>query len=137
MRKHLLFVYGTLRRGGVNEITISHARAVFVGAASVRGRLHDMGGYPAVILDDAAGGIAGEVFEIDDAILAALDRFEAADDYHREQIEVLLNGTASRSWIYRPEPELCAGKPTVETGDWIEYSKLADGTLTNSRKDLS
>lgn len=137
MSKHLLFVYGTLRCGGINEITISHPSVVLVGASSVRGRLHDMGGYPAVILDDAAGGIAGEVFAIDDATLAALDRFEAADDYHRERIDVLINGTASRCWIYRPEPELCSGKPTVETGDWIEYSKLPDGTLTNSRKDLS
>ena len=137
MKKHLLFVYGTLRRGGINEITKSHPGAVFVGASSVRGLLRDMGGYPAIILDDAAGRIAGEVFEVDDAALASLDRFEAADDYHREQIDVSLNGAASRCWIYRPEPELCAGKPTVERGDWIEYSKVSDGTMTNSRKDLS
>lgn len=121
---HLLFVYGTLRRGGVNAITKLYPDAEFVGDASVDGMLYDMGGYPALVLAGDGARILGEVYRIDETTLASLDEFEADAEYDRERIEVDLNGDLVSCWIYRPEPQMCAGKRAVAGGDWIEYAEM-------------
>lgn len=120
--RNLLFVYGTLRRDGINSITKQYPNSFFIGSSFVNGRLYDMGGYPAIILNETAGAVIGEVYKIDDATFRALDEFEANDDYHRELISVSVDGKTIECWIYRPRPELCEDKPRVESGDWIAYS---------------
>ncbi len=121
MSTHYLFVYGTLRNGGENEITKLYPTAAFVGNASVNGRLFDMDGYPAIVLDDDGNPIIGEVYEIDDVTLAELDAFELDADYRRTPIVLEINGTSRPCWIYSPPVAYCAGKPEIFSGDWIKY----------------
>lgn len=123
MSKHLLFVYGTLRRGGENEITRNYPNAVYAGDASVMGRLFDMGGYPAIVLDDEAASVIGEVYEIDDATLGKLDSFELDADYRRTPIDVEIHETRRSCWIYVPPAVHCARKPEILSGDWIKYRR--------------
>jgi len=123
MSKHLLFVYGTLRRGGENEITRNFPNAVYAGDASVTGRLFDMGGYPAIVLDDEAASVIGEVYEVDDETLAKLDAFELDADYRRTPIDVETCGTVRSCWIYVPPVAHCVGKPEIFSGDWIKYRR--------------
>lgn len=121
MNKHKLFVYGTLRKGGANDITKLYPTAVFAGLATVRGLLYDMGDYPAIILDDRADPIAGEIYDIADATLSQLDLFEIDAGYRRMQIEISPSGVTTMCWIFGPDADLCAGKPEIVSGDWIEY----------------
>jgi gamma-glutamylcyclotransferase (GGCT)/AIG2-like uncharacterized protein YtfP len=122
MSGHLLFVYGTLRLGGSNAMTRLHPGSKFIGNASLAGRLYDMGGYPAIVIDGTARTVAGEIYEVDDATLASLDEFETEAGYDRVQIDAAGDGGITRCWMYRPEPEMCSGKPLVASGDWIAYA---------------
>ncbi|NOT49433.1 MAG: gamma-glutamylcyclotransferase [Acidobacteria bacterium] len=123
MGRNLLFVYGTLKSGGSNAMTGLYPECVFIGTADVTGRLYDMGGYPAVVLDDAGYSVVGEVYQIDDPTLARLDEFEQAAEYNRMPIEVTVNGGTVSCWIYGPGVELCTGKTRIESGDWIGYEQ--------------
>jgi len=125
MTKHLLFVYGTLRKDGVNAMPKLYPNSTFVGSSSVNGRLYDMGGYPAIVLDDNASPVIGEVYEIDDETLAKLDAFELDADYHRTAVEITVTSMPTWCWVYRPLAEVSSGKPEVASGDWIAYEQSA------------
>jgi 2-hydroxychromene-2-carboxylate isomerase/gamma-glutamylcyclotransferase (GGCT)/AIG2-like uncharacterized protein YtfP len=71
-----LFVYGTLRQWGSNAITRLVPGARLLGHGSVRGQLYDVGTYPHLILDDAAGDVVGELYEVPEAGWPVLDELE-------------------------------------------------------------
>jgi gamma-glutamylcyclotransferase (GGCT)/AIG2-like uncharacterized protein YtfP len=106
----LLFIYGTLHPERAPHAIMEAARRLRpVGAGSVRGQKIDLGEYPAVVLDDAGGEVAGEVFEVPDAeTLAALDAYE---DYRPNDPEASLflrvetpvtmsDGALKTCWVY-------------------------------------
>lgn len=123
MNMHLLFVYGTLRKGGENEITRLYPAAVCVGNANITGRLFDMGGYPAIVLDEKAHAVVGEVYSIDNQTLARLDEFESDAGYDRISIDVMVNDLFRAWWLYRPPRALTAGRPEIASGDWISLRR--------------
>src|SRR3954471_19673714 len=123
MNKHLVFVYGTLRRGGVRAMPDLFPGARFVGRGNVTGSLYDLGPYPGLLFDGSDSTVVGEVYEIDDGILERLDEIEASSDYWRKQVEVTLGDGSVSCWIYGPRPEACPRRILITTGDWIEYAK--------------
>ncbi len=86
-----VFVYGSLKRGLSNDHYLRGQR--FLGRARTRPRyrLFDWGGYPGLV-ERAGDGLAihGEVYLVDDACLAELDRLEDIDRglYRRDRIEL-------------------------------------------------
>eukprot|EP01041_Mallomonas_annulata_P027043 gene27043-48537_t len=66
-----VFVYGTLRLGGSNDITRLQPAPRFVGPAQVAGVLYHLAAYPGLLL----GGdqwVVGEVYAIEPALEAIL-----------------------------------------------------------------
>jgi gamma-glutamylcyclotransferase (GGCT)/AIG2-like uncharacterized protein YtfP len=123
MNKHLVFVYGTLRRGGARAISIRFPNSKFIADAKVSGSLYDLGAYPGLLLNESSTLVIGEVYEVDDEILNKLDDFEASSHYWRKQVEISL-GTHRRScWTYEPNPEFYSPRTLIKSGDWIEYAK--------------
>ncbi len=96
---HLLFVYGTLMRG----LALHHlldGQAEFVGAASIRGRLVDLDGYPGA-LADRTGRIRGELYRLQSArLLPALDSAEGLEFPRRLTPVRLDGGRTVRAWVY-------------------------------------
>ena len=91
----LVFVYGTLRRGGSNAFRMDGAE--FVGAGKAGGALYVISWYPGLVLDPEAGQVRGEVFRVGPEQLAALDEFEGlaagemeGSEYRRVKTEVIL-----------------------------------------------
>ena len=123
MNTHLVFVYGSLRRGGANAMSVSFPNSKFIAEAKVSGSLYDLGAYPGLILNDSNSTVAGEVYEVDDEILNALDEFEASSDYWRKQVEISVGAERRRGWTYAPNPESCASRSPISSGDWIEYAR--------------
>ena len=73
----LLFVYGTLKRGGENHRALSGQRFVGEARTEARFRLHLLDGYPGMVAVPAQGrSIEGEVWEVDGAALERLDELE-------------------------------------------------------------
>lgn len=98
--------------------------AKFIGEASVHGSLYDLGAYPGLLLDESSSVVTGEVYEIDDEILAELDDYEASSDYRRKLVEVSLVNQKMPCWVYEPNPESYSFRTLIASGDWIEYAGM-------------
>jgi gamma-glutamylcyclotransferase (GGCT)/AIG2-like uncharacterized protein YtfP len=123
MNKHLVFVYGTLRQGGMRALPCLFPGAKFVGQANISGSLYDLGEFPGLFLAEANSLAVGEVYEIDDEILRKLDEIEATSYYGRKQIEVALDNQHMSCWVYEPDSSFYPQRILITSGDWIEYAK--------------
>lgn len=88
----LVFVYGTLKRGGENHHFLAGQR--FLGEAHTGAgyRLYHLSGYPGMVpLAEDREGVTGEVWSVDAACLAELDRLEGTAEglYRRAAITLL------------------------------------------------
>ncbi|WP_285908009.1 gamma-glutamylcyclotransferase family protein [Pseudodesulfovibrio pelocollis] len=99
--RHLVFVYGTLKQGFPNHFLLRRASRVGAGRTAERYALY-VDEYPGVFPDEPVSRVQGEVYAVDDAMLARLDALEDHPVlYRREQIDVLLDdGRIVRAWIY-------------------------------------
>ena len=96
--------------------------AKFIGAAKVSGSLYDLGLYPGLQLNDSDSMVVGEVYEVDDELLARLDEFEASSNYLRKQVEIQLGAQHRMCWTYEPDPDFYSLKALIASGDWLEYA---------------
>ena len=118
-----VFVYGTLRRGGSNDIARFRPPPQWVGEAVIAATLYDLGAYPGAIL----GGdrlLRGEVYRIAPALEAALDRLEeVADDdsgeYRKRALRVQVAGAGVDCLVYEIHPDRIADAPVIASGDWF------------------
>ncbi len=86
-----LFIYGTLKRGGSNQLFLAGQK--FLGPArTIPGfTLYSLGDYPGMVRAPGdTTGVIGELWSVDDACLAELDRLEGLDEGLYERIDVLL-----------------------------------------------
>lgn len=123
MNKHLIFIYGSLRRGSAGSMSVIFPSAKFIAEAKVRGNLYDLGTYPGLQLDNAGSFVSGEVYEIDDETLILLDEFEASSNYRRSPVEISLNTELQTGWTYEPIAEFHSLSTLITSGDWLEYSE--------------
>jgi gamma-glutamylcyclotransferase (GGCT)/AIG2-like uncharacterized protein YtfP len=123
MNKHLVFVYGTLRRGDARSMSSRFPSSKFIADATVSGSLYDLGAYPGLLLNESDSPVTGEVYEVDDETLKRLDEFEASSNYLRKQVEIPLGTHTRTCWAYEPDPEFYSLHTVITSGDWIEYAK--------------
>lgn len=120
----LVFVYGTLRRGGSHHWRMDGA--VFIRPGTIRGRMYRFGWYPGLVADESAGEIHGEVYAVGPAQLAALDLFEGlsageieGSEYRRVRVTVEGGGEPVSAWIWEwlgPVDE----SQRIPDGDWLK-----------------
>ena len=92
---HRLFVYGTLRAGQIAHGMLAGAR--FLGRRAAPGyRLVDLGDYPAIVPGE--GSVPGELYEVDDETLAAIDRYEEHPTLFVRFAIVLDDGTTALAY---------------------------------------
>ena len=126
----LLFVYGTLRRGGSNDIARIAPAARWHGTARVRGLLCDLGRYPALLLAADAGWVQGELYAVPADAWAALDALEEPvtprrpdGEYFKTTTGVELpDGSACEAWIYVANPAVLDLSRVIAHGDWMLHA---------------
>lgn len=123
MNQHLVFIYGTLRRGSAGAMSVRFPNSKFVGETKVSGSLYDLGPYPGLVLNESNSLVLGEVYEVDDETLSRLDDFEASSNYLRKQVEISLGNVKKLCWTYEPDPAFYSPTALITSGDWIEYAK--------------
>jgi gamma-glutamylcyclotransferase (GGCT)/AIG2-like uncharacterized protein YtfP len=123
MNKHLIFIYGSLRRGSAGAMSRRFPNSKFIADAKVNGSLYDLGAYPGLVLNESSSLVTGEVYEVDDEILSELDEFEAGSYYHRKQVEISLGSERKIGWTYEPDLESYSVRTLITSGDWIEYAR--------------
>lgn len=100
---HLLFVYGTLRSdGSANNLL---ADGEFIGHARTKMPMtvREVGGYPA-LSPNGSSQVNGELWAVDDEILAAIDEYEGPDLYRRQLAPILLPDGEVEAWVYFGSP---------------------------------
>ena len=88
----LLFLYGTLKRGGSNHGYMHGQRFITEASTAPKYRLYDLGGYPGLVTAEADGlSITGEIWEVDAEGLILLDDLENIEggEYAREVMPML------------------------------------------------
>ena len=119
-----VFVYGTLRRGGINDITRLRPAPRFVGAARVAGVLYHLGTYPGMTLGGSEW-VQGEVYAIDPALEPVLDEIEdlgshPTDEYTKREIDVAVDARVLRCLVYEINPRYAQPALRVPGGDWMQ-----------------
>lgn len=118
-----VFVYGTLRRGGSNDIARYRPAPRFVGEASIAATLYDLGTCPGAVLGGNAR-LHGEVYRITPELEAALDvledvRADGTGEYLRRELRVDVGGVRLPCLVYELHPDRVAGRLVIAAGDWF------------------
>ncbi len=112
--QHLLFVYGTLRKGESNQEFLIHSEFLGRHETLPQYSLYDLGTHPAVI--EGHSSIQGEVYLIDDETLARIDVLEDVPvEYRRERIETPFG----EAWFYMYQ-DSSQLDVLVSSGDWCQ-----------------
>ena len=128
-----LFVYGTLMtraRGmlGASQRARLGRDGTSLGAATIAGRLVDLGTYPGLLAAATANDVVhGELFRLDrpDEILSWLDAYEGIpgeptpdDEYARILVSArLASGEDLAAWVYCYRGKT-SGFPAIASGRW-------------------
>jgi gamma-glutamylcyclotransferase (GGCT)/AIG2-like uncharacterized protein YtfP len=113
----LLFVYGTLKRGGCRHEPLE--RQAFRGEARTRPlyALYHLGAYPGLKpCPDAGQVVQGELYEVERSLLPWLDKVEGAPDWFA-LAPVELEGVEGPAWAYYYQGDV-AGRVLIESGTW-------------------
>ena len=121
----LVFVYGTLRRGGSNHFRL--AGAEFIAAGTITGRMYRIDWYPGLVLDEAGDEIHGEVYSVTPEQLSTLDVFEGlsageieGSEYRRVQTTVVQqNSQTLPAWVWE-WLGLTDESQRLADGDWLK-----------------
>lgn len=117
---HLIFVYGTLKRGGSNHAFMSGQKFLCETRTHAGFALVQLKSYPGMIRDPKDTlGVSGEVWAVDAAALARIDELEGVEEglYRREPISLPppFSEKKIETYIYARD---IAGQPRIEDGNW-------------------
>jgi gamma-glutamylcyclotransferase (GGCT)/AIG2-like uncharacterized protein YtfP len=111
-----VFLYGTLKRGGVSHHFLAGQRWVAEARTEPAFRLYQLEGYPGMVAAPAGLSIEGEVWEVDDPCLDRLDAWEGTDIglYARKPIRLLPphDTVRAEAYLYLKSVE---GRPDLGT----------------------
>jgi gamma-glutamylaminecyclotransferase len=113
--EHLVFTYGTLLQGEVNHHVLAHARFVAEGRTGPCFELFDLGSFPAM----STGGetvVLGEVYAVDEATLARLDRLEGHPSFY-QRTQIRLEG-GQEVQTYLMDRNRMHERARISSGDW-------------------
>jgi gamma-glutamylcyclotransferase (GGCT)/AIG2-like uncharacterized protein YtfP len=122
-----VFVYGTLRRGGRNDINRLAPAPEYVGMGEVRGVLYHLDWYPGLTLGgEEAVTVVGEVYRIGPELEAVLDAIEqivpgADSEYFKREVEVAVQGGCLACLVYEINPQHVRDRNPIGHGDWIVF----------------
>jgi gamma-glutamylcyclotransferase (GGCT)/AIG2-like uncharacterized protein YtfP len=128
-----VFVYGTLRRGEINDLARAAARAglpipEYVGVASVAGRLYDFGDWPGLLPDPAGAAVTGDVYRIDPALLPVMDAIEEYEPqrsscFVRRQVRLSVAGRELDCHYYPIDPAHIGDAVYTDATDWVSHRR--------------
>ena len=109
-----MFVYGTLKKGFRNAVYLENARFLGEIITDPVYSMYDFGNYPAV---SEMGKIAieGELYEIDEELLASIDRLEWYPKFYQRMI---IETSFGNAWMYVVNESLCVEKIKIN-GNWL------------------
>jgi gamma-glutamylcyclotransferase (GGCT)/AIG2-like uncharacterized protein YtfP len=126
----LVFVYGTLRRGGRNDINRLQPTPEYIGMGEVQGRLYHFDRYPGLTLGgEEPVTVVGEVYCITPELEGVLDAIEQIvpgedSEYFKREVDVLVEGGTRNCLLYEINAARVIGRKAIGHGDWILFHQL-------------
>ena len=115
MSEVTVFVYGTLRRGGLNAHLMDAGTWQRTTKTAPLYSLWQLSWYPGMTMNGDTA-VVGDVITLPIHAIAALDDYEG--DTYRRMMVLLEDGTQAVAWVMRYPP---IGKPAIQSGDWLQY----------------
>jgi gamma-glutamylcyclotransferase (GGCT)/AIG2-like uncharacterized protein YtfP len=128
MNKHLVFVYGTLRKGEKYSYYLNEAEC-FDENCTIKGQLYDTGwGYPALVCESSNIPVKGELYIVTSEQLKGLDKLE---DYEENGTNNLYERIIAKVTTEKEEQEAIVYVMTsikdhfnkIDGNDWILRKK--------------
>lgn len=132
---YLVFVYGSLRKGfGHPAFKYISNYFDFVCHAKIKGRLYDLGEYPAAVPEEEDHYIVGELYSVKHKdefayAIAQLDDYEGINPgeensslYRRELANIYTDNGLVTAWVYWYNRSV-EGYPAIASGDILAYMK--------------
>lgn len=116
-----VFVYGTLKRGFSNHGQVGNPLCLGPACTVDGWEIRDLGPCPAMC--SGTGVVSGEVYEVDEAALARLDRLESHPDEYCRQAIALEDGTWAEAYVM--EVSQLEGTPAIPGGEWTRHRQRA------------
>ncbi len=124
-------VYGTLRRGGSNDIRRWQGNVICLGRCWLRGQLYDLGGYPGLVLGEGMPVLA-EVYALAPALECWLDELEgvwpvANGVYAKRIVPVQVMPPVGgplrpmQALVYEAQPAGVRGRAPIDASDWLAW----------------
>ena len=112
MPRTTIFVYGTLKSGQSNNAKLAGQQFIGPAVTMPLYRLHGFGWHPGMVMDTENGlAVEGELWSVDERVLAELDEFEGVPDwYNREPVAIRNRVGDFEAYFFKQE--LPAGAPT-------------------------
>jgi gamma-glutamylaminecyclotransferase len=124
--EHLVFTYGTLLRGEVNHDLLVQARFVSEARTEPCYELFDLGPFPAMSMGGETS-VCGEVYAVDDATLARLDRLEGHSSFYQRTRIRLNNGQEVQTYLM--ERTRMRERAQISSGDWRAHRARVHGDV--------
>lgn len=118
MNKHIVFVYGTLKKGFPNNRLLNKSK--LLTEACYPGNMYDIVYFPGVKFYDSEknlGDIHGELWEVDDDTLVRLDELEGVPHLYTRIVIDSLDDLNSQP-IYSYQINNVEGRDIIPTGIW-------------------
>lgn len=106
--KHLVFTYGTLKKGYGNNRLLANEE--FVGKATTKPlyRLYNLGAFPGLIEDEKTGKIIhGELWRISDKTMRRLDLLEGHPNFYRREFLEIEGVDGVQGYIFNGDIKHC------------------------------
>lgn len=116
MNRHLVFIYGNLRRGGSNHHMLAESDFLGPYRTAPQYTMFRLGQFPAVV-PRGETAITGEVYRVADDVFGLLDELECYPQvFSRQRIET----PAGDAWMYLYN-RLVGTEHVVNHGDWLRH----------------
>lgn len=126
-----VFIYGTLRSGEINDLEklaerLGLAPPTRLGQAHTSGTLYDFGDWPGLVATDGGNAISGDVYAVDEALLAAMDAVEEYEPgqntlFVRRDVRLEVDGQLLDCFFYPVDPAQLGTAVPIEHTDWVAY----------------
>jgi gamma-glutamylaminecyclotransferase len=116
-REHLVFVYGSLRRGEYNHGLLVRARFIEEARTPPCFELVDLGAFPAMI-EGGAVAVIGEVYTVNPSTLRRLDELEGHPHLYQRCRIRLASGREVETYLM--DAVAVAHRPRIPSGDWCK-----------------
>ncbi|MGB3585867.1 MAG: gamma-glutamylcyclotransferase family protein [Tunicatimonas sp.] len=112
-----IFVYGTLRQGGIYDHYLASSELVQAGYRLPGYALYDYQHWYPYMIAQTGSSVVGDIYRVSEVALTVLHELEGVD----EQLYRFIYLAERQFYTYLKYDTDIAGLPYVESGDWLTY----------------